>query len=68
MRLMDKPRLSNKAVPAFWWHWWYGQDEALYNEKQRELASKGFRLVYSQTFTMPDGNARCQSVWAKGGE
>jgi poly(3-hydroxybutyrate) depolymerase len=21
IRFMDKPRLSNKAVPAFWWHW-----------------------------------------------
>jgi hypothetical protein len=45
-----------------WW-WWMNQPYESFVKKLEKYEKKGARLVYSQSFLMPDGTARYQGVW-----
>jgi hypothetical protein len=45
-----------------WW-WWMNQPYESFVKKLEMYEKKGARLVYSQSFLMPDGTARYQGVW-----
>lgn len=46
---------------AYWW--WMNQPYESFVKKLKEYEKKGAKLVYSQSFLMPDGTARYQGVW-----
>lgn len=56
--------LAKKPKEAFWW-WWVNQTEVLFDKKIKEYQDKGAKLVYTQSFLMPDGTKRYQGVWHK---
>jgi hypothetical protein len=55
---------DSPAGSAPWW-WWMSQPYESFIKKLETLEKKGAKLVYSQSFLMPDGTARYQGVWHK---
>ena len=61
-------RLRYSEVPehrAYWWYWWFNQDQKSFRKHMHELADKGFTLVHYQEFERPTGEIRYQGVWHK---
>jgi hypothetical protein len=50
---------------AHWWWWWMNQPYDSFVKKLEKYEKEGAKLVYSQSFLMPDGTARYQGVWHK---
>lgn len=63
-------RVREAPIPkgrAFSWYWWHNLNPTSFEQRRSQLANEGSRLVHSQTYALPDGSKRYQSVWAKAG-
>lgn len=61
-------KISYSKVPensGYLWHWWFNQDEKSFRKIMHELADKGFRMVYFQSFKRPTEEIKYQGVWHK---
>jgi serine/threonine protein kinase len=60
-------RLREEPVPirSYRWWWRFNKDAQSINNYLHEYAAQGFRLVYFQSFPLPDGTRRYQGIWQK---
>jgi len=62
LRVGDAPEKG-----AYWWYWWFNQDEKSFNSHIHDQSDDHFKLVFSNVFEWPDGSKRYSGVWHKVG-
>ncbi len=61
-------RIRYGAAPSgalFSWRYFVNMDHDAFSKRIQELGATGFRLVYVDSFKLPDGTRRYQGVWHK---
>ena len=59
-------RARVELVTAEWeGHWFFDEDQDQFGKTIKSYGDQGFTLVHYQSFKLPDGTLRYQSVWHK---